>query len=124
VGNPGFAIVDEAYPYISKRLLTDESPRLREALRYMIYGKSNVFDVERLIDLLQVGALENFNQVKKDGLAPVGGAGPPLPSGSRSGLDTSASDAREALRFLFSDEGEFFREFLLEEARFMSAAMT
>ena len=29
VGNPGFAIVDEAYPYISKRLLTDESPRLR-----------------------------------------------------------------------------------------------
>lgn len=54
VGNPGFAIVDEAYPYISKRLLTDDSPRLREALRYMIYGKSNVFDVERLIDLLQV----------------------------------------------------------------------
>lgn len=54
VGNPGFAIVDEAYPYISKRLLTDDSPRLREALRYMIYGKGNVFDVERLIDLLQV----------------------------------------------------------------------
>lgn len=54
VGNPGFAIVDEAYPYISKRLLTDDSPRLREALRYMIYGKSNVFDVARLIDLLQV----------------------------------------------------------------------
>lgn len=57
VGNPGFAIVDEAYPYISKRLLTDDSPRLREALRYMIYGKSNVFDVERLIDLLQVGGV-------------------------------------------------------------------
>lgn len=33
VGNPDFALVDEAYPYISKRLLTDESPRLREALR-------------------------------------------------------------------------------------------
>ncbi len=25
--NPDFAIVDEAYPYISKRLLTDDSPR-------------------------------------------------------------------------------------------------
>lgn len=49
--------MDEAYPYISKRLLTDDSPRLREALRYMIYGKSNVFDVERLIDLLQVRAV-------------------------------------------------------------------
>ncbi|KAH9559914.1 hypothetical protein CY35_06G080200 [Sphagnum magellanicum] len=33
VGNPDFAIVDEAYPYIAQRLLTDSSPRLREALR-------------------------------------------------------------------------------------------
>lgn len=59
VGNPEFAIVDEAYPYISKRLLTDDSPRLREALRYMIYGKNGVFDAERLIDLLS--AFENFS---------------------------------------------------------------
>jgi hypothetical protein len=33
VGDPDFAIVDEAYPYIAKRLLTDDSPRLQEALR-------------------------------------------------------------------------------------------
>jgi hypothetical protein len=44
VGNPEFAIVDEAYPYIARRLLTDPSPRLREALRYMIYGRTSVFD--------------------------------------------------------------------------------
>merc|ERR1719261_2170048 len=44
VGNPQFAIVDEAYPYISKRLLTDDSPRLRAALRYMVYGKTGTFD--------------------------------------------------------------------------------
>ena len=30
-GDPGFAIVDEAYPYISRRLLTDTSPRPRAA---------------------------------------------------------------------------------------------
>jgi aarF domain-containing kinase len=52
----------QAYPYISKRLLTDDSPRLRAALRYMIYGKSDVFDVERLIDLLQ--AFESFAEVR------------------------------------------------------------
>lgn len=78
MGNPDFAIVDEAYPYISKRLLTDDTPRLRAALKvsprdtpltpsplipltlythlytlqYMVYGKSNVFDADRLIDLL------------------------------------------------------------------------
>ncbi len=31
-----FAIVDEAYPYVAQRLLTDDSPRLQEALRYMV----------------------------------------------------------------------------------------
>lgn len=53
VGNPEFAIVDEAYPYIARRLLTDEAPRLRAALKYMLYGKSAVMDTDRLIDLLQ-----------------------------------------------------------------------
>jgi len=33
VRDSDFAIVDEAYPYLSKRLLTDDSPRFREALR-------------------------------------------------------------------------------------------
>lgn len=56
--NPEFAIVDEAYPYISKRLLTDSSPRLREALRYMVYGRDNSFNAERIIDLLD--AFEDF----------------------------------------------------------------
>ena len=39
MGNPDFALVDEAYPYIAKRLLTDDSPRLRAALKYMVYGR-------------------------------------------------------------------------------------
>mmetsp|Transcript_11963 Transcript_11963/g.23278 ORF Transcript_11963/g.23278 Transcript_11963/m.23278 type:complete len:815 (-) Transcript_11963:359-2803(-) len=64
-GNPQFAIVDEAYPYISKRLLTDKTPRLRAALRYMVYGQSDTFDVDRMIDMLQ--ALEKFVAVKNEG---------------------------------------------------------
>ena len=31
-----FAIVDEAYPYVAKMLLTDDSPRLRASLKYMV----------------------------------------------------------------------------------------
>ncbi|KAG2265993.1 hypothetical protein Bca52824_073072 [Brassica carinata] len=65
VGNPEFAIVDEAYPYIAQRLLTDESPRLREALRYTIYGKTGVFDAERFIDVMQ--AFETFITAAKSG---------------------------------------------------------
>lgn len=62
VGNPNFAIIDEAYPYIARRLMTDDSPRLRAALRYMVYGKEGQFDAERVIDLLE--ALEKFKAVK------------------------------------------------------------
>jgi len=31
-----FAIVDAAYPFVAAQLLRDDSPRLREALRYMV----------------------------------------------------------------------------------------
>eukprot|EP01036_Dinobryon_divergens_P038678 gene38678-50808_t len=65
VGNPEFAIVDEAYPYISKRLMTDNSPRLKAAFRYMIYGKQDELDIDRMIDMLQ--ALEKFAAVKDKG---------------------------------------------------------
>lgn len=62
VGNPEFAIVDEAYPFIARTLLTDKSPRAREAFRYMLYGQGESLDVERVIDMLQ--AFEKFVAVK------------------------------------------------------------
>lgn len=65
VGNPDFAIIDEAYPYIARRLMTDKSPRLRSALKYMVYGQKGQFDAEKVIDLLQ--ALEKFTAVKDQG---------------------------------------------------------
>lgn len=65
VGNPNFAIIDEAYPYIARKLLTDKSPRLRAALRYMVYGRGGDLNAENLIDLLQ--ALEKFVAVRNDG---------------------------------------------------------
>lgn len=126
VGNSEFAIVDEAYPYIAQRLLTDESPRLRSALRYTIYGKSGVFDAERFIDVMQ--AFENFITAAKSG------GGEDL-NGNMADLgilqsQTSYSfpvfptmlsqpeqpvQTRAALAFLLSDRGNFFREFILDE---------
>jgi aarF domain-containing kinase len=104
VGNPDFAIVEAAYPYISQRLLTDESPRLRAALRYMVYGREGVFDAERLIDML--GAFESFDIVRNR----AGG----INYGGHS-ADDEATRVSTALSFFFSQEGEFFREFLLDE---------
>jgi len=45
--------------------MTDPSPRLRAALRYMVYGAGNSFDAENMIDMLQ--ALEKFQAVRDDG---------------------------------------------------------
>ena len=150
VGNPNFAIIDEAYPYIARRLMTDNSPRLKAALRYMVYGKEGSFDAEKLIDLLQ--ALEKFTAVRDEGdgsafkVDGVRGTKNLGTAGDFSGskqVDASESNGanninlqtnksttekdektvREALRFFFSPEGNVFREFLLEEAvNFVDAA--
>ena len=45
--------------------MTDPSPRLRAALRYMVYGREGSFDAENMIDLLQ--ALEKFTAIRDDG---------------------------------------------------------
>jgi aarF domain-containing kinase len=147
VGNPDFALVDEAYPYISKRLLTDSSPRLRASLTYMVYGKSKVFDADRLIDILE--SYESFVTVSRFGSVGAGGPAALLPANSAAAHAASPSASsplsalpsmlpagfgvapmpmpalvapggapgsnREALTFLFSAEGEFFRDFILDE---------
>lgn len=151
VGDPDFAIVDEAYPYLSKQLLTDPSDRLRATFRYMVYGREGVFDADRLIDLLR--ALEAFRVSEKlpakkllaEGGAASEAADPEQPRGlvqdaertetklrqsqmserrvgdrptswAQATAGASQEDAaREALTFLLSADGEFFREFLVEE---------
>jgi len=161
VGDPDFAIVDEAYPYLSKQLLTDPSDRLRATFRYMVYGREGVFDADRLIDLLR--ALEAFRVseklpstalAKKEASADhaavaassvdADGAETQLvglvqdaertetqlrrrqmaerrvgdrpTSWALAASEASKEDAsREALTFLLSTDGEFFREFLVEE---------
>lgn len=128
VGNPDFAIVDEAYPYIAQRLLTDNSPRLREALRYTIYGKTGIFDVERFIDVME--AFETFVTAAKSGggedmqgnMASLGlvdlGYSRLLPVTLPAQQDKQQghqTQTRTALAFLLSQQGEFFREFILDE---------
>ncbi|CAN6485875.1 unnamed protein product [Victoria cruziana] len=124
VGNPEFAVFDEAYPYLAQRLLTDESPRLRGALRYIIYGKTGVFDAERFIDVMQ--AFENFIMAAKSGggenlNGDMAGLGVlESRNGFSSMVSFSASHPdqiriRAALAFLLSEKGNLFREFILDE---------
>ena len=61
-----------------------------------------------------VGVTEGFSDV---GLAPAPAPSPPAaaPPPAQSAEDKTASTTREALGFFFSDDGQVFRDFLVEE---------
>ncbi len=112
VADKNFAIIDEAFPYIAKRLLTDPNPRLRKDLKYMIYGKEGVFNAEEFVDLLR--ALQVFEDIRNTD-----------PKGFRDGrsetdaqrvkYEKEKESVRSALRFFFAEEGSFFRELVGRE---------
>eukprot|EP00978_Attheya_sp_CCMP212_P032728 scaffold129080_cov44-Attheya_sp.AAC.3 len=142
VGNPNFAIIDEAYPYIARRLMTDDSPRLKAALRYMALekftsvrddGDGSAFKVDGVRGNKVVGSAGDFSGSQKvdisDRNVDVAGGkfrisnNKPTTSLSLNGkgdkdpnsAERDQSTVREALRFFFSPEGQVFREFMLEE---------
>jgi predicted unusual protein kinase regulating ubiquinone biosynthesis (AarF/ABC1/UbiB family) len=84
--NPDFRIVEVAYPYVAKRLLTGESPKLRRRLLEVLF-KDGKFQWHRLENLIAIARTNgNFNL---------------LPS------------AQLGLQYLLSDEGKFLRRQLL-----------
>merc|ERR1719148_501802 len=46
-----YSILNECYPYLAKRLLSDDSPRARGALRTLLYGKGDDLNLKKLQDL-------------------------------------------------------------------------
>jgi predicted unusual protein kinase regulating ubiquinone biosynthesis (AarF/ABC1/UbiB family) len=86
--DPDFKVLSKAYPYVAKRLLTDQSPELRTSLQNLLF-KDGSFRWNRLENLLnnaQDSQDYDINQVLE-----------------------------QTIDFLFSDRGEFIRESLAEE---------
>ena len=86
--DPNFKVLSEAYPYISKRLLTDPAPELRESLRDLLF-KDGRFRWNRLENLLK-----NARSSDEYNLSQV--------------LD-------ETLEFLSSERGALIRNNLIDE---------
>jgi predicted unusual protein kinase regulating ubiquinone biosynthesis (AarF/ABC1/UbiB family) len=84
--NPRFKIVEVAYPYVAKRLLTGESPQLRRRLIEVLF-KDGKFQWERLENLVTIARADNNFDL--------------LPT------------AQLGLQYLLSDEGRFLRQQLL-----------
>lgn len=84
--NPNFKIVEVAYPYVAKRLLTGESPQVRRRLLEVLF-KQGRFQWHRLENLIAIARTNQSFDL--------------LPS------------AQLGLQFLLSDEGNFLRRQLL-----------
>ena len=86
--DPEFKVLSKAYPYVAKRLLTDQSPELRESLKDLLF-KDGSFRWNRLENLLR---------------------------NARSNQDYDLDQALDqAVDFLFSERGEFIRANLVNE---------
>ncbi|HEY9635582.1 MAG TPA: AarF/ABC1/UbiB kinase family protein [Coleofasciculaceae cyanobacterium] len=86
--DPQFKVLSKAYPYVSKRLLTDPAPELRASLKDLLFKDGN-FRWNRLENLLRNAGMSqdyDLNQV-----------------------------LNQTLDFLMSERGEFIREQLVEE---------
>lgn len=99
IGDPEFKLIMESFPFVSKLVMTDRSPALREALREILY-KDGSFSPTRLRVLL-----DSSQGIINEGEAFVD-------------FDTLSDNSvvtREAVDFLFSDEGSLIRDILVEE---------
>ena len=86
--DPEFKVLSKAYPYVSKRLLTDSAPQLRASLRDLLF-KDGQFRWNRLENLLK---------------------------NARNNPDYDLDQAiDQATDFLFSERGEFIRANLVNE---------
>jgi predicted unusual protein kinase regulating ubiquinone biosynthesis (AarF/ABC1/UbiB family) len=84
--NPNFKIVEVSYPYIAKRLLSEESPAFRRRLIEVLF-KDGKFQWERLENLIAIARSD-----KSFDLVPT---------------------AQMGLQFLFSEEGQVLRNQLI-----------
>ncbi|WP_088890044.1 ABC1 kinase family protein [Leptolyngbya ohadii] len=86
--DPNFKVLSKAYPYVAKRLLTDPAPQLRNSLKDLLF-KDGSFRWNRLENLLR---------------------------NARDSQDYDINFAvNQAVEFIFSERGEFIREFLVTE---------
>lgn len=84
--NPNFKLVEVAYPYVARRLLTGESPKLRRRLLNVLF-KDGKFQWERLENLIAIARTDSNFDV--------------LPT------------AQLGLQYLLSDEGKFLQKQLV-----------
>lgn len=102
--NDNYSILQECYPYLAKRLLSDDSPRARNALRMLLYGKTG-----KELDLTKLQELS-------DGLESYTTSTSSVESG-RSGENNEGRDAaiEQVASVVLSEDSNYVQELVLRE---------
>jgi len=102
-GDPGYALILESYPFIARKLLSDDRPAVQRALQEALYGGPGGSGMKgNRIAVLLNSAL---GIVQRDGL-----------SVDLDSVPTDGVDVKTAMAFLLSGEAESLRALLSREA--------
>mmetsp|Transcript_29808 Transcript_29808/g.75049 ORF Transcript_29808/g.75049 Transcript_29808/m.75049 type:complete len:402 (+) Transcript_29808:1-1206(+) len=108
--DPQYAIVRECMPYLAQRMLSDDSPRMQELLRQLLYGDRQTLDMQRLQKLADgfVGYKTDGLQTVDEEVAPARRVGQP----QRRVLDERV---KAGLRVILRSGGSFSQEIIINE---------
>ncbi|KAK9111132.1 hypothetical protein Scep_018651 [Stephania cephalantha] len=96
--NPDYKVLSSSYPWIARKVLTDNSPQLRSSLQALLY-EDGVFRIDRLESLLS-----EYTRVGTEKALAKGEA------------DTNPRVVlKQILSFTLTEKGAFVREILLQE---------
>uniref|UniRef100_A0A7S2V6P2 Protein kinase domain-containing protein n=1 Tax=Fibrocapsa japonica TaxID=94617 RepID=A0A7S2V6P2_9STRA len=139
LADPQFSIVNACFPYLARRLLTDDSPRVRKMLKSWLYGKEDRLSVERIDEL--VDGYRQFTLLQDQAANPSEESLPvwaqsmpamaegqdsakPLPDRMRMGQVKLDAAAVDALQLLFNKEGNYVQDLVVEELVRVTDAVT
>ncbi len=112
--DPKYAIVQECYPYIARRLFSDNTPRVREALKAIMYEPSASVEGQMKLNVRRfqklAKAFRTYNE-QSVSLLPKQGS-----ESSEADSETQALILKEGLELVFSVEGNYLQEILVREA--------
>jgi predicted unusual protein kinase regulating ubiquinone biosynthesis (AarF/ABC1/UbiB family) len=102
--DPNYSILQECYPYLAKRLLTDDSPRARGALKMLIYGKNgNELDLSKIEELSK--GFESYTSSTSS-----------VESGRGRSNEGRSAALEQLTNILLSEDGNFVQDLLLHES--------
>ena len=118
-----FQILHECFPFVARRMLTDDSPRIRAALRTFAYGSAgNRLSLER-VEMLAEGVASftatmdpsaRLGQASQLALPPGVAGGAPAPAATAAAPLDAAS--LELLTVLLSPNGNYVQQLVIDEA--------